>query len=117
MSGRKSFKTLTSNLPREKVEAAKERLRGEMSLAELREARHLTQETIGSILEVGQSSVAKVEKRTDMYVGTLRRVVRAMGGELDIVARFPEGEVKINNFADIDDPCQEQNIVRPRIMA
>lgn len=117
MSGRKSFKDLASKLPREKVEAARERLRGDMSLAELREARHLTQETIGSILDVGQSSVAKVEKRTDMYVGTLRRVVRAMGGELEVIARFPEGEVKINNFADIDSPSEEQNILRPTLSA
>lgn len=116
MSGRKSFRNLASKLPRGKVEEAKGRLRGEMSLAELREARQLTQETIGSILDVGQSSVAKVEKRTDMYVGTLRRVVRAMGGDLEIVARFPEGEVKINNFADIADPCEEPRPA-PRILA
>lgn len=42
-----------------------------------------------------------MEKRTDMYVGNLRRFVEAMGGELDVVARFPEGSVKISNFAQI----------------
>ena len=74
-----------------------------MSLAELRSARQLTQETIGSILNVGQPSVAKLERRTDMYVGTLRRYVQATGGELEIVARFPEGDVRITQFADIEE--------------
>lgn len=52
-------------------------------------------------LHVGQPAVAKLEKRTDMYVGNLRRFVRAMGGELEIIAHFPDGDVKITNFADL----------------
>ena len=76
-------------------------LRREMTLAELRQARQLTQEALGATLHVGQPAVAKLEKRTDMYVGNLRRFVEAMGGELDVVARFPEGSVKIRNFAEI----------------
>ena len=109
MSGRKPFKALTANLTperRARIEAAKDRLRGEMTLAELRQARQLTQETLGETLHVGQPAVAKIEKRTDMYVGNLRRFVRAMGGELEIIARFPEGEVKISNFAQIAE-CPE----------
>ena len=76
-------------------------LREEMTLAELRQARQLTQATLSNTLHVGQAAVAKMEKRTDMYVGNLRRFVEAMGGELDVVARFPEGSVKIGNFAEI----------------
>jgi hypothetical protein len=49
-----------------------------------------------------QPSIAKIEKRTDMYLSTLRSHIKAMGGELDIVARFPDGSVKISNFADFD---------------
>lgn len=104
MSGRKPFKNLTADFTAEQraaVEAAKNRLRGEMTLAELRQARALTQEAIGATLHVGQPAVAKIEKRTDMYVGNLRRFVRAMGGELKIVAQFPNGEVIISNFADL----------------
>lgn len=111
MSGRKSFRTLTANLSadrREKVNAAKARLRTEMSLAELRQARHLTQETISETLQVGQPAVAKLEKRTDMYVGTLRRFVEAMDGELDIIARFPDGEIRISNFSEIDLGCSDE---------
>lgn len=36
-------------------------------------------------------AVAKIEKRTDMYLSTLRSHIQAMAGELEIVARFPEG--------------------------
>lgn len=72
-----------------------------MTLAELSQARQLTQATLSDTLNVGQDAVAKMEKRTDMYVGNLRRFVEAMGGELDVVARFPEGSVKIGNFAEI----------------
>ena len=42
-----------------------------------------------------------MEKRADMYVSNLRRFIETMGGELDIVARFPEGDVKISNFGTI----------------
>jgi hypothetical protein len=73
----------------------------DMTLAELRQARQLTQQTLSSTRRAGQAAVAKMEKRTDMYVGNLRRFVEAMGGELNIVARFPEGSVKISNFAEI----------------
>jgi transcriptional regulator with XRE-family HTH domain len=79
-------------------------LQGEMSLAELRQARQLTQESLSETLQVGQAAVAKMEKRADMYVGSLRRFVEAMGGELQVVARFPEGDVQINNFASLGTP-------------
>ncbi len=104
MAGHKPFKNLIAGFSPErlaKIEAGTARLRAEMTLAELRQARRLTQEAMGETLHVGQPSIAKLEKRTDMYVGNLRRFVRAMGGDLEIVARFPEGEVKISNFADL----------------
>jgi hypothetical protein len=52
-------------------------------------------------MRTSQSEVSKLEQRTDTYVSTLRSYVRALGGELDIVARFPDGEVRISQFADI----------------
>ena len=45
--------------------------------------------------------LTKIEKRTDMYLSTLRSHIEAMGGELDVIARFPDGSVKINNFTDL----------------
>lgn len=72
----------------------------EMPLQELRLARGLSQQTLAEVLHIQQPAVAKMEKRTDMYLSTLRNHIRAMGGELDIIARFPDGEVRIQNFAE-----------------
>ena len=104
MTGRKKFDALRADLtPAQKAAVTVKviALREEMTLAELRQARQLTQATLSATLHVGQAAVAKMEKRTDMYVGNLRRFVEAMGGQLDVVARFPEGSVKIGNFAEI----------------
>lgn len=104
MSGRNKFETLRAKMsPAQRATVADKvaAMRTEMTLGELRQARQLTQESLSGTLNVGQAAVAKMEKRTDMYVGNLRRFVEAMGGELDIVARFPEGQVKISNFAEI----------------
>ena len=74
-----------------------------MDLAEVRRALRLSQEEIAATLQIKQGSVAKIEKRADMYVSTLRRFIEAMGGELEIVARFPNHSVKIKNFADLNE--------------
>ncbi len=72
-----------------------------MALDELREARNLTQSQLATVLRVDQGSVSKMERRTDMYVSTLRSYVEAMGGHLDIRAVFPDGDVQIDQFSDI----------------
>jgi predicted transcriptional regulator len=84
-----------------KAEVEAQRLGEEMDLSEVRRALKLSQEEIGQTLQIGQGSVAKIEKRADMYVSTLRRFIEAMGGELEIVARFADHTVKIKNFADL----------------
>lgn len=73
----------------------------EMPLHELRQARQLSQEALADALETSQSSISKLERRVDVYVSTLRRYIESMGGELDIIARFPEGSVRINQFEEI----------------
>jgi predicted XRE-type DNA-binding protein len=73
-----------------------------MPLNELRSARGLTQEMLAEMLHVQQPAVAKLERRTDMYISTLRSHIKAMGGELDIVAHFPDGDVRISNFSQIN---------------
>jgi predicted transcriptional regulator len=73
----------------------------EMPLNELRQARGLSQKMLAELLHVQQPSIAKLEKRTDMYLSTLRSHIEAMGGQLEIIARFPDGVVKISNFAEI----------------
>jgi predicted transcriptional regulator len=83
------------------AEARAWQLDEEMNLAEVRRALQLSQDEIAQTLQIGQGSVAKIEKRADMYVSTLRRFIEAMGGQLEIVARFSDHSVKIKNFADL----------------
>ncbi|MFL1504935.1 helix-turn-helix domain-containing protein [Pseudomonas sp. O64] len=71
----------------------------EMPLHELRKAQQLSQERLAKALNINQAAVSKMERRTDMYISTLRDYIRAMGGELEIIATFPGGRVKIDNFA------------------
>jgi transcriptional regulator with XRE-family HTH domain len=100
----KPFSTLRGKMkPEAQRQAAikTELMLAEMPLQELRQARNLTQEQLAGALAVNQAAVSKLEKRTDMYVSTLRNFVRAMGGDLEIVAKFPDGAVQISQFEDI----------------
>jgi DNA-binding XRE family transcriptional regulator len=75
----------------------------ELTLAELREARRRSQAELARKLGVQQSAVSRIERRTDMYLSTLSGMVEAMGGTLEIIARFPDGPpVRINQFKALD---------------
>ena len=76
-------------------------LRAGMSQAAREKADGMARQMLAEVLHVQQPSIAKIEKRTDMYLSTLRSHIEAMGGELDVIARFPDGSVKINNFTDL----------------
>ncbi len=97
----KSFKLLEQKMSaasRARSERKAKKLLAQMPLQEIRAARQLTQEHLAKVLRVKQASVSKLERRADMYISTLRDFVKAMGGELVIVARFPEGEIRISQF-------------------
>ncbi len=94
----RSAMTLAS---RKQAEQQTQTMLAEMPLHELRRARGLSQKVLAETLHVQQPSVAKMERRTDMYISTLRSHIEAMGGELEVVAKFPDGVVKINNFAEL----------------
>jgi transcriptional regulator with XRE-family HTH domain len=83
------------------------------TLNQLREARNLTQANLATVLGVNQGSVSKMEKRTDMYVSTLRSFIQAMGGQLQIKAVFPEGEVEIEQFKNVADSAPESEELVP----
>ena len=97
----KKFRSLLEKMPeerRERIENEANRLMAEMPLHELRKALQLTQQQVAAMLSINQVAVSKMEGQTDMYVSTLRRFIEAMGGELRIVAHFPQGDVEINQF-------------------
>ena len=78
---------------RKKVEArAAALIAEEMTLRELRHARKLTQVKMAKKLGVTQDSVSRLEKRSDLLLSTLRKTVKAMGGNLYLIAEFPDRE-------------------------
>jgi transcriptional regulator with XRE-family HTH domain len=83
---------------------------GVMTLYQLREARKLTQVSLAKVLEVNQGAVSRMEKRTDMYLSTLRSYIQAMGGQLQVKAIFPEGEVEIEQFENMSDSRQDSAV-------
>jgi predicted XRE-type DNA-binding protein len=101
----RNFKHLQMKMSPVRRTRVEERVRQaikEMALDELRSARAFTQAELSQVLKVDQGSISKLERRTDMYIGTLRRYIEAMGGSLQIRAVFPDGEVQINQFQDAD---------------
>lgn len=100
----KNFKELQAKMSPESRARSREKARRmvrDMALNELREARQLTQQQLAEQLGVRQPAIAKIERRTDMYLSTLRGVIKAMGGELDIRAVFPDGTVKIRQLKEL----------------
>ncbi len=100
----KPFRNLVERMSpqsRERIEQRTGALARGMALRELRQAKELTQQQIAGTLQMNQAAVSKLEHQSDMYISTLRRFLSAMGGELRIVASFPEGEVLIKQFGDL----------------
>ena len=86
---------------KERVKARVQRTLAKMPIQELQQARHLSQEQLANLLFMEPSSLSQLERGTDIYISTLRSYIEAMGGKLDIIANFPDGEVRIKQFTDI----------------
>lgn len=100
------YEDYLAGLPPERRRAVERRaaelIAEEATLRQLREARERSQVEIAERLRIKQSSVSKLERRTDMYLSTLRGYIEAMGGELEIIARFPGRAVRIVQFEALD---------------
>lgn len=97
---------------RRKVEArAQELIAEELSLRDLRKARARTQAAVAKKLGVGQEGVSRLEQRSDLMLSTLRNYVEAMGGELNLIAQFPDRPpVRLQGLAVM---AQSGKLVRP----
>ncbi len=107
MAKARNFSGLRSRLPvesRARVDARVKATLHDMALDELRSARELTQERLAETLGIKQATVSKIERQSDMYVSTLAKFIEAMGGTLEIRASFPEGTVRIKQFAETRSP-------------
>jgi len=98
----KSFDELVRQTTTKKTRA-RAALRTQEMLAELllREVRQLagkSQRQVAQALGIKQPSLSKLENQSDMQISTLRKIVQALGGELEVLAKFPKGTVKIDQF-------------------
>ena len=91
-------KRATTKRTRQRAAARTRQLLGELLLSEIRERAGKTQQEVAESLNIKQPSLSKLEKQSDMQISTLRRIVTALGGELEVSARFPAGTVKIEPF-------------------
>jgi len=106
VSGRNSFKKLIADVSparRANIDLKKSDLREEMALHEVRQAIGISQEALADKLDVLQPAIAKMERRSDIRISSLRKLIEAMGGSLEIRAHFPQGDVTIANYAEMPD--------------
>jgi transcriptional regulator with XRE-family HTH domain len=94
---------------RRRIDARARKAAKEIGLDELRRARRMSQDELARTMETTQAHVSRLERRADLYLSTLRRYIRALGGELRIVATFNDGrygELEIEQLADIEPPAE-----------
>jgi transcriptional regulator with XRE-family HTH domain len=95
-----------AKLPKRRQQSIKKRatelIAEEATLRQLREARERSKVEMAEKLHINQAAVSKLERRTDMYLSTLRNYIEAMGGKLELIARFPQRSVRITQFEALD---------------
>jgi transcriptional regulator with XRE-family HTH domain len=92
------IKRTTTKKTRAKAARRAQQLLGELLLSEVRELTGKSQAEVADTLGMKQPSLSKLEKQADMQISTLRKIVAALGGELQVLAKFPKGIVKIDQF-------------------
>jgi transcriptional regulator with XRE-family HTH domain len=105
-------KRTTTKRTRERADRRTRELLDEMLMGELRKLAGKTQEQVAKELGIKQPSVSKLEKQSDMQISTLQRIVQALGGELELVARFPRGAVKIGQLGRLEQDAPPQRAGR-----
>jgi DNA-binding XRE family transcriptional regulator len=97
----KKFKQLRDKMsPKARTASVlkKKEMMAEMLISELRTEAGLTQGALAKMLGIKQPSLSKLESQDDMHISTLRRIVDALGGHLEIIAHLPKGDLKIGQF-------------------
>jgi transcriptional regulator with XRE-family HTH domain len=99
----KKFRELEATMSPAALARAKSRARemmAEMLLSEIRQTVGLTQESLAQALQIKQPTLSRLESQEDMQISTLRRVVRALGGELELIVHLPQGDIRLTQFDD-----------------
>jgi len=96
---------------RERIEARTMEL---ATLKDLRQAAQQTQEQLAATLGVGQDTISRLEKRSDMLLSTLRHYVESMGGELNLVAKFPNRPPVVIEHLGAEPVARKKPVTSPR---
>lgn len=99
----RNFRELESAMPPESRARAKARAKemmAEMLLSEIRQEVGLTQEEVAESLGIKQPTLSRIESQDDIHLSTLQRLVRALGGDLEIIAHLPGRDVRIRQFRE-----------------
>ena len=91
----KVFQETMTPAERAKADAKARRMMQRVMLSELRKSLWITQKELARAMGVSQPVLSKVENQTDLQLTTLRRIIHALGGEIDIIARFPNRTVAL----------------------
>ena len=97
----KKFEKLENELNPKRVRKAKAKAKeimSEMLVAEIRKETGFTQAHLAESLGIKQPSLSKLESQDDMQISTLQRLIQALGGELELIAHMPSGDIRINQF-------------------
>ena len=97
----RNFKELEAQMAPERVARAEmkaKEIMADMLLAQIRKQMGLTQKQLANALNIKQPTLSKIESRQDMQIGTLSRIIEALGGELELIAHLPGGDVRLSQF-------------------
>lgn len=100
----KNFRELEAKMTPESLALAKAKAKvmmAEMLLGEVRKTVGLTQEQVAATLGIRQPTLCRLESQQDMQISTLRRLIHALGGELEIIAHMPNGDIRLTQFEDV----------------
>ena len=103
MAGRHSFNDLRKGMPRRRRAANERAVNSElrrMLLSELRRLAGITQVSLAKSIGIKQPTLSQLESKGDMQISTLRRIVKALGGDLEIIASLPTERVALSQFVE-----------------
>jgi transcriptional regulator with XRE-family HTH domain len=117
-----SLEEILRRLPEERRQRIERRaaefIAEELTLREVRRLRRLTQARLARKLKIGQQGVSRIEKRTDLYLSTLRGYVESVGGELTLMIRFPDWEpLLLAGFGEIAGRDEDEFKVKKKARA
>jgi DNA-binding XRE family transcriptional regulator len=95
------FENLKNNMKPENLQKARAKAKemmAEMLVAEIRKTAGFTQEDLAKAMGIKQPTLSKLESQDDIQITTLQRLIHALGGQLELIAHMPGGDIKISQF-------------------